>query len=114
MDRKAGERVAGGKVQSKRARNWQKMALLLRHYWHRLAGAALGWFSWDFYYCAPLAACPECCTAHGFSHTSAVRCTERPTLSLMCVTKLLFLSSTHAGLLFLVSHSCLCTTSSVA
>ena len=58
VDRKTGERVAGGKVQSKRARNWAKMALLLRHYWHRLAGAALGWFAWDFYYCAPLAAQP--------------------------------------------------------
>lgn len=56
VDRQAGERVAGRKVQSKRARNWQKMALLLRHYWHRLAGAALGWFAWDFYYCAPLVA----------------------------------------------------------
>ena len=56
VDRQAGERVAGGKVRSKSARNWQKLALLLRHYWHRLAGAALGWFAWDFYYCAPLVA----------------------------------------------------------
>ncbi|KAK9839247.1 hypothetical protein WJX81_004005 [Elliptochloris bilobata] len=50
VDRKAGEHAAGGKAQSKRSRDWQKLALLLRHYWHRLAGAALGWFAWDFYY----------------------------------------------------------------
>ena len=25
--------------------------LLLWHYWHRLLGAAVGWFAWDFYYC---------------------------------------------------------------
>ena len=56
VDREARERAAGGKVQSKRARDRQKLALLLRHYWHRLAGAALGWFASDFYYCALLVA----------------------------------------------------------
>ena len=56
MDRAARERAAGGKVRSKRAGDWHKLALLLRHYWHRLAGAALGWFASDFYYCALLLA----------------------------------------------------------
>lgn len=56
MDRAARERAAGGKVRSKRAGDWHKLALLLRHYWHRLAGAALGWFASDFYYCALLSA----------------------------------------------------------
>ena len=54
MDRAARERALGGKVRSKRAGDWHKLALLLRHYWHRLAGAALGWFASDFYYCALL------------------------------------------------------------
>eukprot|EP00884_Botryococcus_braunii_P005563 jgi/Botrbrau1/15007/Bobra.0018s0106.1 len=29
---------------------WRKAALLASHYWHRLLGASLGWFAWDFYY----------------------------------------------------------------
>jgi len=52
VDRAAGAAATGGRAQSKRGRSWAKFALLLRHYWHRLAGAALGWFAWDFYYCA--------------------------------------------------------------
>ncbi len=30
----------------------RKLWLTVRHYWHRLLGTALGWFAWDFYYCA--------------------------------------------------------------
>ena len=52
VERKAGEGAAGAPAQSKRSQSWRRLLLLLRHYWHRLAGAALGWFAWDFYYCA--------------------------------------------------------------
>jgi hypothetical protein len=31
----------------------QRLGLFVKHYWHRLMGAAVGWFAWDFYYCKP-------------------------------------------------------------
>ena len=30
----------------------RRLALFVKNYWHRLVGAAVGWFAWDFYYCA--------------------------------------------------------------
>lgn len=35
---------AGDSSSSATKRNW----LLVRHYWHRVGGAALNWFVWDF------------------------------------------------------------------
>ncbi len=32
----------------------QRLWLFVKKYWHRLVGAAVGWFAWDFYYCEPL------------------------------------------------------------
>ncbi len=46
-----------GRLEDKRAERREsrkKLRLLLYHYWHRLLGTALGWFAWDFYYCALL------------------------------------------------------------
>ncbi len=31
----------------------QRLWLFVKSYWHRLVGAAVGWFAWDFYYCEP-------------------------------------------------------------
>ena len=31
----------------------RRLGLFVKHYWHRLVGAAVGWFAWDFYYCKP-------------------------------------------------------------
>ncbi|KAK9919115.1 hypothetical protein WJX75_009501 [Coccomyxa subellipsoidea] len=39
-----------GDKQSEKRESRRKLLLLLRHYWHRLLGTALGWFAWDFYY----------------------------------------------------------------
>ena len=41
-------------VSSERRRERRRrLGLFVKHYWHRLVGAAVGWFAWDFYYCKP-------------------------------------------------------------
>ena len=54
--------VSSERRQERRRRLW----LFVKNYWHRLVGAAVGWFAWDFYYCEPnsdsicLALCTAC------------------------------------------------------
>ena len=51
MKQSAAKGAAGGSGGGARAGGRRKV-LLAQHYWHRLLGTALGWFAWDFYYCA--------------------------------------------------------------
>lgn len=37
----------------RRAERRRRLGLFVKNYWHRLVGAAVGWFAWDFYYCEP-------------------------------------------------------------
>ena len=39
--------VSSERRRERRRRLW----LFVKNYWHRLVGAAVGWFAWDFYYC---------------------------------------------------------------
>jgi len=48
--KKLAGKLEDGLEQKKKSR--RNLWLLLYHYWHRLLGTALGWFAWDFYYCA--------------------------------------------------------------
>ena len=41
--------VSSERRRERRRRLW----LFVKNYWHRLVGAAVGWFAWDFYYCEP-------------------------------------------------------------
>ena len=41
--------VSSERRRERRRRLW----LFVKKYWHRLVGAAVGWFAWDFYYCEP-------------------------------------------------------------
>jgi hypothetical protein len=45
-------RVETGAAARRQSR--RNLLLMLYHYWHRLLGTAVGWFAWDFYYCALL------------------------------------------------------------
>lgn len=47
-----------GRIQvssERRTERRRRLWLFIKNYWHRLVGAAVGWFAWDFYYCEPCA-----------------------------------------------------------
>lgn len=56
LKRKDSARRRGAEAGAKKGRGSARNRLLLWHYWHRLLGAAVGWFAWDFYYCERLTA----------------------------------------------------------
>ena len=57
--RKEKEGRLDGPAAGRRERR-RRLWLFIKNYWHRLVGAAVGWFAWDFYYCEhnPNGICP--------------------------------------------------------
>ncbi len=81
LKRKESARRRGAEAGAKKGRGSARNRLLLWHYWHRLLGAAIGWFAWDFYYCERL--CLSClCLACPTSEWRSARRLQHARLTL--------------------------------
>ena len=63
--------VSSERRRERRRRLW----LFVKNYWHRLVGAAVGWFAWDFYYCeSNLMASTQPCPRRAFQILYVIDC----------------------------------------